>query len=78
MSPSGRVLPAGSLLGVTALGATRPLRRIPAMVPFLNPEPAFSLVGGTALHAPTPAIHYRRRGGFKLRSTERRLDLPRQ
>ncbi len=36
---------------LSAFGAPRPLRRIPAMVSFLNPEPAFSLVGGTALHA---------------------------
>jgi hypothetical protein len=27
-------------------GASRPLRRIPAIVSFLNPQPALSLVGG--------------------------------
>jgi hypothetical protein len=31
---------------VTAIGAGRPLRRIPAIVFFLNPHRAFSLVGG--------------------------------
>jgi hypothetical protein len=28
------------------IGASRPLRRIPAIVSFLNPQPALSLVGG--------------------------------
>jgi hypothetical protein len=31
---------------MTAFGASRPLRRIPAIVSFLNPQPALSLVGG--------------------------------
>jgi hypothetical protein len=35
---------AGSLM--TAIGASRPLRRIPAIVSFLNPQPTLSLVGG--------------------------------
>src|SRR6266404_5144275 len=30
----------------TAIGASRPLRRIPVIVSFLNPQPALSLVGG--------------------------------
>src|ERR1700741_3369259 len=31
---------------MTGIGASRPLRRIPAIVSFLNPQPALSLVGG--------------------------------
>jgi hypothetical protein len=30
---------------MAALGASRPLRRIPAIVSFLNPQPAFSFGG---------------------------------
>jgi hypothetical protein len=33
-------------LRMAAFGASRPLRRIPAIVCFLNPQPALSLVGG--------------------------------
>ena len=33
-------------LRMAAYGASRPLRRIPAIVSFLNPQPALSLVGG--------------------------------
>jgi hypothetical protein len=31
---------------MSACGASRPLRRIPAIVSFLNPQPALNLVGG--------------------------------
>src|SRR6516164_8012589 len=31
---------------MAGIGASRPLRRIPGIVSFLNPQPAFSLVGG--------------------------------
>src|SRR5438105_9316094 len=58
-----------------AYGAPRPLRRIPAIVSFLNPKPALSLGVGNRASCPTPAIHDRRRGGSKPRSTERRLNL---
>ena len=33
-------------MGMAAIGASRPLRRIPAIVSFLNPQPALSLVSG--------------------------------
>jgi hypothetical protein len=32
------------------------LRRIPAIVSFLNSQPALSLSAGTALHAPFPSL----------------------
>jgi hypothetical protein len=43
-----RVEPCGSIVfaRTTEIGASRPLRRIPAIVSFLNPQPALSLVGG--------------------------------
>jgi hypothetical protein len=41
---------------MTALGASRPLRRIPAIVSFLNPQPALSLVGGNHSSCPIPVI----------------------
>jgi hypothetical protein len=49
--PLGRVLEGDSWLlkafvRVAAYGASRPLRRIPAIVSFLNPQPALSLVDG--------------------------------
>jgi hypothetical protein len=36
------------------IGASRPLRRIPAIVSFLNPQPALSLVGGNRSSCPIP------------------------
>jgi len=33
-------------------GASRPLRRIPAIVSFLSPQPALSLVGGNRSSCP--------------------------
>jgi hypothetical protein len=36
-------------------GASRPLRRIPAIVSFLNPQPALSLVGGNRSSCPKPS-----------------------
>src|SRR5439155_20605767 len=36
----------GAAAGKSVVGASRPLRRIPAIVSFLNPQPALSLVGG--------------------------------
>ena len=33
----------------SGIGASRPLRRIPAIVSFMNPQPALSLVGGVPL-----------------------------
>jgi hypothetical protein len=41
---------------MTAFGASRPLRRIPAIVSFLNPQPALSLGRRKASSCPTPAI----------------------
>ena len=38
------------------IGPTRPLRRIPAIVSFVNPQPAFSLAAGTALHAQNRSV----------------------
>jgi len=37
---------------MAVLGASRPLRRIPAIVSFLNPKPALSLVGGNRSSCP--------------------------
>ena len=42
---------------MAALGASRPLRRIPAIVSFLNPQPALSLVGGNRSSCPIPDLH---------------------
>ena len=41
---------------MTAIGASRPLRRIPAIVSFLNPQPALSLVGGNRSSCPIAAV----------------------
>jgi hypothetical protein len=41
---------------MAAVGASRPLRRIPAIVSFLNPQPALSLVGGNRSSCPEPAL----------------------
>jgi len=38
---------------MAAFGASRPLRRIPAIVSFWNPQPALSLFGGNRFHALT-------------------------
>jgi hypothetical protein len=43
-SAAQRFQPGGN--AISGFGASRPLRRIPAIVSFLNPEPALSLVGG--------------------------------
>jgi hypothetical protein len=40
------------LLKRSANGASRPLRRIPAIVSFLNPQPALSPVGGNGSSCP--------------------------
>ena len=37
--------------------ASRPLRRIPAIVSFLNPQPALSLVGGNRSSCPEADPH---------------------
>jgi hypothetical protein len=39
------------VLRTAAIGASRPLRRIPAIVSFVNPQPALSLLGGN--HSPS-------------------------
>jgi hypothetical protein len=52
-------------LCMTAFGASRPLRRIPAIVSFLNPQPALSLVGGNRSSCPEADTHdhpHERRG----------------
>jgi hypothetical protein len=51
---SARVDPASSIprVQMAAYGASRPLRRIPALVSFLNPQPALSLVGGNRSSCP--------------------------
>jgi hypothetical protein len=41
-----------TLAEMTAIGASRPLRRVLAIVSFLNPEPALSLVGGNGSSCP--------------------------
>jgi hypothetical protein len=40
------------VLRTAAIGASRLLRRIPAIVSFLNPQPTFSLVGGNRSSCP--------------------------
>jgi hypothetical protein len=52
MTAFGQTSPFRAPAGRSGIGASRPLRRIPAIVSFLNPQPALRLVGGTALHAP--------------------------
>src|SRR5215471_1469511 len=42
--------------GARGQGAFRPLWRTPAIVSFLNPYPALSLVGGNRSSCPTPAV----------------------
>jgi hypothetical protein len=42
---------------MTADGASRPLRRIPAIVSFLNPQPALSPVGGNGSSCPKADPH---------------------
>jgi hypothetical protein len=42
--------------GGSGIGASRPLRRIPAIVSFLNPQPALSLVGGNRSSCPKCVI----------------------
>ena len=37
---------------MAAYGASRPLRRIPAIVSFLNPQPALSFVDGNRSSCP--------------------------
>ena len=47
-------------VGITrmaGIGASRPLRRIPAIVSFLNPQPALSLVGGNRSSCPQAVIN---------------------
>jgi hypothetical protein len=48
----------GSIAGswMAGIGASRPLRRIPATVSFLNPQPALSLVGGNRSSCPILAV----------------------
>src|SRR5205807_9757646 len=42
---------------MAAYGASRPLRRTPAIVCFLNPQPALSLVGGNRSSCPEADTH---------------------
>src|ERR1700692_1978129 len=44
------------VLRTAATGASPPLRRIPAIVSFLNPQPALSLVGGNRSSCPKCVI----------------------
>jgi hypothetical protein len=53
--------PASSVSRVQ-IGASRPLRRIPAIVSFLNPQPALSLVGRNRSSCPIAAIPLPSRG----------------
>ena len=46
---------------MAGIDASRPLRRIPAIVSFLNPQPALSLAGGNRSSCPTPAVRDTRR-----------------
>src|SRR5580692_4719220 len=55
--------------GRSGIGASRPLRRIPAIVTFLNPQPALSLVGGNRSSFPTPAVRDTRRDRASLKAT---------
>ena len=53
-----RVEPGGlvAVAGIAGIGASRPLRRIPAIVSFLNLQPALSLVGGNRSSCPLAVI----------------------
>ena len=53
-----------------AYGASRPLRRLPAMVSFLSRKPALSLDGRNRSSCPTPAVRNTRRD--RLNRVERR------
>jgi hypothetical protein len=53
---------------MAGIGASRPLRRIPLIVSFLNPEPALSLSGGNRSSCPKAVLPTKRdqqgRGGL--------------
>jgi hypothetical protein len=46
----------GRSTGRSGIGASRQLRRIPAIVSFLNPQPAFNLAGGNRSSCPKAAV----------------------
>ena len=56
---SQRVLGRHSLENNPRRSTSRPLRRIPAIVSFLNPQPALSLVGGNRSSCPIAAVRLR-------------------
>ena len=51
------------------IGASRPLRRIPTIVSFLNPQPALSLVGGNRSSCPLTDLRISRADPRALRQT---------
>src|SRR5438132_2689649 len=55
------------------IGASRPLRRFPAIVSFLNPQPALSLIGGNRSSCPNTDIRKERgvcaAGGVQVHMT---------
>ena len=55
------LVPRKPRLRTSSYGASRPLRRIPAIVSFLNPKPALSLGVGNRASCPIPAIRNPRR-----------------
>ena len=56
----GRIQTLSPQGGMTAYGASRPLRRIPVIVSFLNPQPALSFVGGNRSSCPKAVIDVKR------------------
>ena len=61
---------------MTAVRASRPLLRIPVIVSFLNPQPAFSLVGGNRSSCPFAVIGRRHPDRLKRVETRRCPILP--
>ena len=56
MASAGRERGPLAIVLRSAVGASRPLRRIPAIVSFLNPQPALRFVGGNLSSCSTPAV----------------------
>ena len=67
----------GARPGRSGIGASRPLWRIPAIVSFLNPQPALSLVGGNGSSCPFAVIRHRHPDRLKrVDSGHSRFALP--
>ena len=71
------IQPPSAHAGTAGIGASRPLRRTSAIVSFLNPQPALSLVGGNRSSCPIPVVADTSpevyEGGIKPLNLHRRL-----